>query len=90
MQARGELVLASSWTGVLTSMGQLGWHTVTLRWRRTPVLAAGVALVDLAFHTTNPDLGFVLFMVGVVMALAVIGVAVGMLLAVVLPPRRWR
>jgi len=34
----------------------------------TSVLATSVALVDLAFHTTNPDLILVLFMVGVVMA----------------------
>ena len=55
-----------------------------------PVLAVGAGLVGLAFHLSNPDLGLVVFVVGVVAVATVIGVATGMLLAAVLPSRHQR
>ncbi len=55
-----------------------------------PMLAAGAGLVGLAFHLTNPDLGLVVFVVGVLIVLTVIGFSTGMLLAAVLPSRHQR
>ncbi len=55
-----------------------------------PMLAAGVGLVALALHITNPHLGLVVFVAGVVMVVAVSGFSLGMLLAAVLASRRQR
>ncbi len=55
-----------------------------------PMLAAGASLAALAFHIANPDLGLVVFVVGVLMVVAVVGFSIGLLLVAVLPSRRQR
>jgi len=72
--------------GVLDAVGAGRLPGATL----VPVLAAGAGLAALAFHFANPDLGLVVFVVGVVMVVAVVGFSIGMLLAAVLPSRRQR
>jgi hypothetical protein len=54
------------------------------------MLAIGAGLVALALHISNPDLGLVVFVVGALLVVDVVGFSLGMLVAAVLPSRHKR